>query len=139
MYICYKGLSNVAGSGIDYDSGPYTAIFPVGSTNASFNLIVYEDDEIERGEDFLFVISSITNGHLLGDPRSAVVTIIDTTGKVNYLCYIRTPCIIINNLHVQFVIAACICIYIHTYMPNRFMYERKHTYVYTRIVNFKGD
>ena len=69
------------GGRVDYYSGTYYAIFPNGSTSASFCVDVRGDDEVENDEQFFLIISSITNGHTVGDPRQAEVTIIDTASK----------------------------------------------------------
>ena len=78
--------SNVTGS--DYNFGPYSVAFPIGSTNASFNITIIDDNVLEDDEMFNISITSITNGHIVGTPAVATVTILDTTGKChNYVMY----------------------------------------------------
>ena len=62
--------------------------FPVGSTSASKSLdilifdsnIIIDDRLLEHGK-INISITSITNGHIVGTPAVATVTIIDTTSK----------------------------------------------------------
>ena len=72
---------NVTGGGVDYNSGPYTVIFPNGSTNASFNIIINDDNVLEESEVFVISIESVTYG-TVGTPRNARVNIIDTTSML---------------------------------------------------------
>ena len=78
----------------DYNSGPYNVIFPIGSTNATFDITIINDGVFEFDEIFNISITSITNDHIVGStPAVATVTIIDTTSKyiILFLCmYIRT-------------------------------------------------
>ena len=69
------------GKGIDYNSGSYTVVFPIGSTNASVDIMIYDDDLLEEDEDLNISITSITNRHIVGTPGVATVTITDTTSK----------------------------------------------------------
>ena len=63
--------------------------FPVGSTIASksLDILVFDSNLIidgrllEHGKMFNISITSITNGHIVGTPAVATVTIIDTTSK----------------------------------------------------------
>ena len=71
---------NVTG-GADYNSGPYTVIFPIGSTNASFDIIINLDTLLEGDEKFNVSVDSFTSGHIVGNPGVATITIIDTTSK----------------------------------------------------------
>ena len=75
----------VTGS-VDYNTRPYNVTFPAGSTNASFDIIINDDDVLEDDEIFNISIASITNGHIVGIPAVATVTIVDTTSKyhINY-------------------------------------------------------
>ena len=90
-YVCllciqyYVVLYN-ATEDVDYNSGPYNATFPVGSTNASFDVIVYDDRTLESNELFIITIGSITNGRV-EDPKSVFIVIIDTTGEIK--CYVH--------------------------------------------------
>ena len=47
---------------------------------APFDMII-DDDELEIDEIFNISITSITNGHNIGIPSMAMVTIMDTTSK----------------------------------------------------------
>ena len=76
--MCYKAIE-----GIDYNAGPYTATFPIGFTNASFDIMINDDGVLEDNESFFIIINSISNGHGISDPRTNMVTITDTTGKTN--------------------------------------------------------
>ena len=71
----------IKGGGVDYISGPYDVTFPIGSTIASFNITIINDGILEDDEMFNIFIISITNGHIVGTPAVATVTIIDTTSK----------------------------------------------------------
>ena len=73
-------MFNVTGSN-DYDAGPYTVIFPIRSTSALLLITVNDDGVSESNETFNISITSITNGHIVGTPAVATVTIIDTTSK----------------------------------------------------------
>ena len=55
-------------------------IFPIGSTNASFDIVINVDNILESDELFLLEITSITNGHSLRDPIYSFITVLDTTG-----------------------------------------------------------
>lgn len=68
--------------GIDYNSGPYTAIFPAGSTNATFNVTIIDDDLLEANENIFFEVISITNNHFIAGVGLGTVTIIDTSSKL---------------------------------------------------------
>ena len=57
-------------------------IFPIGSTTASFNITIKDDSVLEDDEVFNVSIISITNGHIVGTPAVATVTIIDTSSKL---------------------------------------------------------
>ena len=82
-FILYVGLSaNNIEAGIDYSAGPYTVTFPVGSTNASFDILINTDNILEEIESFSLTITSVTNGYVLNDFRIAFVSIVDTTGMI---------------------------------------------------------
>ena len=55
-------------------------IFPIGSTNASFDIVINVDDVLENDELFQLQITSVTNGHSLGNLGLTFLTIMDTTG-----------------------------------------------------------
>ena len=83
MNVCrYVLLLYIIGGGGDYHSGPHNVIFPIGSTTASFNITIKDDSVLEDDEVFNVSIISITNGHIVGNPAVATVTIIDTSSKL---------------------------------------------------------
>ena len=57
--------------------------FPIGSTNASFDIVISDDGVLETNETFFASIKSITNKHIVGTHRLATITIVDTTSE-NY-------------------------------------------------------
>ena len=52
----------------------------VGETNVSFDIVTTNDNVLEGDQRVNVSISSITNGHKVGTPGVAAVTIVDTTG-----------------------------------------------------------
>ena len=58
-------------------------VFPIGSINASLNITINDDSVFEDDEVFNVSIISVTNGHSVGSPAVATITIIDTTSKYN--------------------------------------------------------
>lgn len=105
---CYHSITNynITGGGIDYTSGPYSVNFPVGSTNASFDIKINNDRVLEEDEVFNISINSITNGHIVGIPKVAAVTIIDTNSKY----FISSSIIHLYNMLV--CIYSCLICYI---------------------------
>ena len=83
MYLLLK----FKGGGVDYDFESLEIVFPVGSTNASFDIIINDDDIFEDDETFNISIASITNNHIVGIPGVATVTIVDITGKYLIICF----------------------------------------------------
>ena len=71
----------LTGGGVDYNSGPYNAIFPIGSTNASFDIIIIDDGVMETDENFDVSVVLFTSGHIVGAAGAATITIRDTTSK----------------------------------------------------------
>ena len=69
---------------MDYTSGPYTVIIPGGSTTATFNVSINDDDIYEGNEDFMLTIdeTSLPNGVTPGNPDEAIVTIVDNDRKL---------------------------------------------------------
>ena len=55
--------------------------FTVGSTTASLDIITSHVNILEGDQKFRISIDSITNGHIVGTPSVAMVTVIDTTGE----------------------------------------------------------
>ena len=76
-------INFVITEGVDYNSGPYNVTFPVGSTTASFDIVINENSVLENNKMFNISITSITNDHIVDTPGVATVIIIDTTSK----CY----------------------------------------------------
>ena len=63
---------------MDYTSGPYTVTFPAGSTTASFNIPINDDDILEGDENFMLTINqTLPTGVTRGTPSEATVTIVD--------------------------------------------------------------
>ena len=85
---------NVTGGGVDYFSGPYSVIFPIEVTVASFNITIKDDNLLENDETFNVSITSISNGHMVGTPAVATVIIIDTTSKrfIVHIQYMQNLC-----------------------------------------------
>ena len=69
---------------MDYGSGPYTVTFPAGVTSVPFDIPINDDMISEANEDFTLTIdpSSLPTGGTVGNPGSAVVTIIDDDRKL---------------------------------------------------------
>ena len=69
---------------MDYGSGPYTVTFPVGVTSVPFDVPINNDDIFEGNENFTLTIdpSSLPTDVSVGNPGSAVVTIIDDDRKL---------------------------------------------------------
>ena len=67
---------HITGGGTDYGSGPYTVIFPAGSTAASLSISINNDNIVETNETFSLTINS-SNDIMAIDPDNAVVTIVD--------------------------------------------------------------
>ena len=67
---------------MDYDSGPYTVTFLAGSTTATFNVPINDDDILEGNETFMLTIDpSLPDGVTRGTPSEATVTIVDDDRK----------------------------------------------------------
>ena len=71
---------NIGGS--DYTSGPYTVTFPIGTTNASFEVSI-NDDTFEDNENFNVTIDRfvLSNDVVIGNYGQATVMIIDDDRK----------------------------------------------------------
>ena len=68
---------------MDYTSGPYTVTFPAGSTTATFDVPINDDNILEDYENFILTISpsSLPSDVTVSDPDEATVTIVDDDGK----------------------------------------------------------
>ena len=83
MYV-YKYDS--IGSDIDYDYEEYNVTFPSGATTVSFDIMIINDANItDEYKLFNISISSINNGHYIGNP--GVATIVRATGE-HFIMYI---------------------------------------------------
>ena len=70
---------------MDYTSGPYTVMFPPGTTSASFNVSVNSDYILEDNEDFMLTINSLSlpTGIASSDLDQATVIIVDNACKLH--------------------------------------------------------
>ena len=87
VYVCNIVYSFIGG-GIDYNSGPYNVTFPIGSVVVLFDILINNDNVFEKNERFSVHINSITNGHIVGVPETARVTIMDNDSKYFINCII---------------------------------------------------
>ena len=70
------------GSGVDFDSNPFTITINAGATEGRANISVTCDDEVEGSEtfDMTLILTSSPTGVMLGrDTSEGVIT--DSTGK----------------------------------------------------------
>ena len=68
---------------MDYDSGPYTVIFPTGQTTATFDVSINDDDILEGEENFILTVDegSLPAGVTRGTPNETLVSIVDNDCK----------------------------------------------------------
>ena len=52
----------------------------------SLNILIRDDSILEGDEKFNITIGLIINGHIVGTPGVATITIIDTTSKCIIIC-----------------------------------------------------
>ena len=71
----------IIGGGTDYNSGPYSVIFPAGITTASLNISINNDNIVEMNETFSLTITPPNDIIMTVDPDNAVVTILDDDSK----------------------------------------------------------
>ena len=64
-------------------SGPYAATIPAGTTVATFDVPINDDDTLEPDENFMLTIdeTSLPTGVTHGTPSQATVTILDNDRK----------------------------------------------------------
>ena len=77
-------INILTGEGIDYKFGPHAMItFPAGVTRVPINISLTGDNTLEGIEHFGLTInsSSLPNNVTIGNPDTAVVTIVDRKGK----------------------------------------------------------
>ena len=69
--------------GIDYQPGPYEVLFDAGATNASFSIIIVNDNVSERNESFTLSIdhSSLPTYVSVADRGQPKVIILDDDCK----------------------------------------------------------
>ena len=81
-YVCIICLEND-----DYESGPYNVTFFAGTTAASFNVSIINDDVLENDETFHLTIRppSAPDNVIVGEPVQATVTVADFDGKSTVL------------------------------------------------------
>ena len=95
-YVCVRmDMYDGIGSDIDYDYEEYNVTFPAGFTRVSFDIMIINDDNnlTDKYELVNISISSISNGHVIGNPGVATVTI-TTTGEycTNLFTYVMYVC-----------------------------------------------
>ena len=68
---------------MDYGSGPYEVTFTAGTTEASFNVSLTDDNIFESNENFMITIdpSSLPNNVTVGEPRRVTVIVVDNDGR----------------------------------------------------------
>ena len=68
---------------MDYHSGPYEVTFTAGTTEASLNVSLTDDNIFESNEKFMIIIdpSSLPSNVTVDDPDQVTVTIVDNDGK----------------------------------------------------------
>ena len=76
--------NNIAGGGVDYDSGPYTVTFPAGQTSVSFNVSINDDRIFETNESLSLAIiqPSLPTGVSRRNPGQITVIILDNDGEL---------------------------------------------------------
>ena len=77
LLVCFVGMDQ------DYFSGPYFILFPAGTTESVFNIVIMDDDVLEETETFEVVInfSSLPSNVTSGEPGNAAVIIRDNDGE----------------------------------------------------------
>ena len=68
---------------MDYTSGPYTVTFPAGSTTATFDVPITDDNILEGSENFILTIvqTSLPSNVTASNPGEATVIIVDDDSK----------------------------------------------------------
>ena len=78
----YDDYDFIIGSGVDFNSNPFTITINAGATEGRGNIAVTCDDEVEGSEtfDMTLTLTSSPTGVMLGrDTSEGVIT--DSTGK----------------------------------------------------------
>ena len=83
IYIYIIIIYDFKGGGVDYGSGPYEITFTAGTTEASFNVSLTDDNIFESNENFMITIdpSSLPNNVTVGDRKRVTVIIMDDDGN----------------------------------------------------------
>ena len=83
-YCCSFTVIICIGSGVDYNSGPYSVTFTAGKTSVSFDIALTDDNILEKNEFFNLTIDTplLPNGFTVGSPGQAIVTIINNDSKL---------------------------------------------------------
>lgn len=76
-YATSAGPTNPATAGVDYQATSGTLTFEEGETSKSFSVPLIDNDDSELDRTVTLTLSSPTNGTTLGDPSTAVLTILD--------------------------------------------------------------
>ena len=79
---------------MDYGSGPYENTFTAGTTEASFNVSLTDDNIFESNENFMITIdpSSLPNNVTVGGRKRVTVIIMDDDGNYFVLLCICMNC-----------------------------------------------
>ena len=82
--ICYNNYIKTLGGNEDYDSGPYTAMFPAGMTRATINISVADDNIFEGNRNFTASIDllSLPSYVTTSNHSEVTVTILEDDGKL---------------------------------------------------------
>ena len=75
--IDYTTVNQSATAGIDYQPVSGTVTLEDGQTGATILVPILDDTESEEDETFSIALDSVTGGAFLGQPRTAVITILD--------------------------------------------------------------
>ena len=69
---------------VDYYPGPYSVTFPAGETRASFNVLIADDNIVEKNEVFTLYINADTlpSGGVRINPYSFSIIIEDDDSKL---------------------------------------------------------
>jgi hypothetical protein len=70
-------MNGTAVSGSDYMSALGTLTFPDGETEQTFTIMLLDDPGDEGSETFTIQLSNVVGVATLGEPSTAIVTIID--------------------------------------------------------------
>ena len=74
---------DVTGGGVDYNSGPYPVTIPAGKIDTHFDVMINDDNVLERNKKFNLTINatSLHSRVITGNPDQATVTIVEDDGK----------------------------------------------------------